>query len=125
MAWNDWGNQPINSTSAPQTPNSTTLLVAELDSTQLGTKDFVTGQSRIYNVSYVLGGDTNTKWQVGVCTSTALNAGVDEFFPCTPTFQTAQYQLQHVLGPNYRIRARVLSSHAGSVHAFLSAVPLT
>lgn len=125
MAWGEFGNQAINSTFAVTSSPSTSTLIAELDSTQLGTKDFVTGQSRNYAVSYVLGGDTNTKWQVGVCTSTALNAGVDEFFPVTPTFQSAQYQIQHTLGPNYRIRARVTSSHAGAIHAYISAVPLT
>jgi hypothetical protein len=44
MAWHDLGNKPINSTVLGITvAGSTATLFAELDSTQLGTKDFVTG----------------------------------------------------------------------------------
>lgn len=125
MAWNDWGNKPINSTGfAPVGAGSTSTLYAELDSTQLGTAFFVTGQSRLFQVTYILGADTNVTWQVGTCASTALNAGVDEFFPKTPTGQSAQYVVQHTLEKDQRIRARQSSTGANG-SAYLSAVPLS
>jgi hypothetical protein len=126
MAWNDWGNKPITSTTAAgANAASTATLVAELDSTQLGTKDFSASQSRLYNVTYILGGDTNTKWQVGSASSTSLANGIDEFFPFTPSAQTAQYTFQQVLEKDYRLRARVTSTHGGVIHAYINAVPLT
>lgn len=109
---------------APIAAGSTTALFAELDSTRLGTANFATGQSRIFQVTYILGGDTNITWQVGTCASTALNAGVDEFFPKTPTAQSAQYVVQHTLEKDYRIRVRQASSGANGA-AYISAVPLT
>ncbi len=125
MAWQDSGNKPINSTGfAPIGAGSTVTLYAELDSTQLGTKDFRPGQSRIYMVNYMMGADTNVTWQAGTCSSTDLNAGVDEFFPKTPTAQTAQYSMQHVLEKDYRIRIRQFSTGSNGA-AYISAVPLT
>lgn len=126
MAWGEFGNQPINSTSSLITAPSTSTLIAEIDSTQLGTQNFVAGQSRNYQVTYILGGDTGLTWQVGTCSSTALNAGVDEFFPKTATLQSAQFTLQHTLLVNYRIRARLVSTGtAPNCAAYISAVPLT
>lgn len=125
MAWHDSGNQPINSTGfTPVAAPSTSTLLAELDSTQLGTASFGAKQIRIFQVTYVLGADTNVTWQVGTCASTALNAGVDEFYPKTPTGQSGQYVMQHVLEKDYRIRARMFSTGAGGA-AYISAVPLT
>lgn len=124
MAWHDSGNKPINSTFVPVAAGSTATLYAELDSTQLGTASFVTGQSRIYQATYILGADTNATWQVGSCASTALNSGVDEFYPKTPTAQTAQYVVQHTLEKDHRLRVRQFSSAANGA-AYISAVPLT
>jgi len=125
MAWQDWGNTPVNSTGfVPVNAGSTVTLYAELDSTQLGTAFFKPGQSLRVQVTYILGADTNVTWQVGTCASTALNAGVDEFYPKTPTGQSAQYVVQHTLEKDYRIRARQFSSGANGA-AYISAVPLT
>jgi hypothetical protein len=125
MAWHDLGNKPINSTVLGITvAGSTATLFAELDSTQLGTKNFVTGQSRLFQVTYIMGGVAATTWQVGTCNSTALNAGADEFFPQTAAGQSAQFVVQHELTANQRIRIRQLSS-AASCSAYLSAVALT
>jgi len=125
VAWNDWGNKPINSTCVvPVSAGSTTTLYAELDSTMLGTANFAAGQSQLFQVTYILGGDTNITWQVGTCASTALSAGVDEFYPKTPTGHTAQYTIQQVLERNYRIRVRQFSTGNNGA-AYISAVPLT
>jgi len=125
MAWQDWGNPPINSTGfAPVGAGSTTTLYAELDSTQLGTKNYAVGQSGRFMVTYIMGADTNVTWQAGPCTSTALSAGADEFFPKTPTGQSAQYVVMHTLEKDYRIRVRQSSTGANGA-AFISAVPLT
>lgn len=126
MAWHDVGNKPINSTglTGPIGAGSTATLYAELDSTMLGTANFRLGQSLDFQVTYIMGADTVATWQCGVCNSTALNSGVDEFFPKTPTGQTAQYVLQHTLQKDQRIRIRQQSSAAGGA-GYLSAVPLT
>jgi hypothetical protein len=125
VAWHDSGNAPINSTGfAPVGAGSTATLYAELDSTQLGTANFVTGQSRLFQVTYIMGADTNVTWQVGTCASTALSAGVDEFYPKSPTGQSAQFVMQHILEKNYRLRVRQFSSGANGA-AYISAVPLT
>lgn len=124
MAWHFSGNKPINSTGfAPVGAGSTSTLYAELDSTQLGTAFFKPGQSLLVQVTYIMGADTNCTWQVGTCASTALNAGVDEFYPKTPTGQSAQYVVQQVLEKDYRIRIRQNSTAANGA-GYISAVPL-
>ena len=126
MAWHDLGNKPINSGSTgPIGAGSSATLYAELDSTVLGTASFAVGQSRLFQVTYVMGADTNVTWRAGTASSTDMSTGgVDEFFPKTPTGQSAQYVLQHVLEKDYRVRVRQYSSGAGGA-AYLSAVPLT
>src|SRR5690349_14749994 len=124
MAWHDSGNKPVNSTTSIIGAGSTSTLYAELDSTRLGTAGYAIGQSGLWQVTYIIGADTNVTWQVGTCNSTALGAGVDEFFPKTPTGQTAQYVVQHVLEKDYRIRIRQQSSGANG-SGYISAVPLT
>lgn len=126
MAWHDSGNKPINSTSSVIGAGSTSTLYAELDSTVLGTAFFSPSgpQSRLFQVTYIMGADTNVTWQCGSCNSTALNAGADEFFPKTPTGQSGQYVIQQELTANQRLRIRQASSGANG-SAYLSAVPLT
>src|SRR5688500_18648102 len=97
MSWHGEGNRPVNSTTSVIAAGSTVTLYAELDSTVLGTKGYSGDQSVVWQVTYVMGADTNCTWQVGTCTGVALNAGVDEFFPKTPTGQSAQYVVQHEL----------------------------
>lgn len=119
--WDDYGNPPINSTSAPVNNATTGTLLAELDSTQLGTKDLVSGQKRIAAVKWILGGDTNLTWQCGVCTSTALGAGRDEFYAKTPTAMSGEYVTEHELFKDERLRARHFSTATGSAAAFITA----
>lgn len=125
MAWFDNGNPPINSTGNLAANPSTSTLIAELDSTQLGTVNFSTSQSAIVEVRWVLGSDSNAGWQCETATSTALGAGVDVFYVKTPTNQNAEYITRHVLKQNYRIRARPLSTWGGNGYAYISAEVLT
>jgi hypothetical protein len=125
MAFFDWGSKPITSTGfLPVSVGSTSTLYAELDSTMLGTVNFKTGQSMLVQATYIVGGDTNITWQIGTCASTALNAGIDEFYVKTPTGQSAQYVMQHVLEKDYRIRVRQFSTGNNGA-AYISAVPMT
>lgn len=125
MAFFDSGNPPINSTGfAPIAAPSTATLVAELDSTQLGTKDFVTGQSRIFVAHWIVGCDTAVTWQCEVATSTALGAGREIFYPKTGTGLSAEFLTRHNLGPNERLRVRMFSTGANAA-AFISAEALT
>lgn len=123
MAWHSLGGRPINSTTSIISAGSTSTLYAELDSTVLGTAFYTGDRSQLWQVTYVMGADTNAIWQCGPCTSTALGSGVDEFFVKTPTAQSGQYVVQHELKKDYRLRIRQQSSAAGG-SAFLSAVPL-
>lgn len=123
MAWHASGNRPVNSTTSIIAAGSTATIYAELDSTVLGTKDYRGDQSAVWQVTYVMGADTNVTWQCGTSSGTGLGAGVDEFFPKTPTAQSGQYVMQHELKKDYRIRIRQQSSGAGG-SAYLSAVPL-
>lgn len=123
--WRDSGNRPINSTGfAPVAAPSTSTLLAELDSTQLGTASFVPGQSRGVQVTWIIGADTNVTWQLEMSASTALNSGVDAIYPKTPTGQSGQYVTTHVLEKDYRLRARLFSTGANAA-AYISAEPLT
>src|SRR5690242_1289466 len=105
MAYFDWGNRPIYSTNnVGQVANpSTATLVAEIDSTQLGTVNFVTGQSRLFRVLWILGSDTSATWQCERAASTALNSGYsDAIWPKTGTALSAEFMTFHELGPNDR-----------------------
>jgi hypothetical protein len=124
VAWHDVGNKPINSTFLPVAGGSTATLYAELDSTQLGTASFRVGQSMIVQATYILSADSNASWQVGSCASTALNAGVDEFYPKTAPSQAAQYVVQHTLEKDHRLRVRAFSTNINGA-AYISCVPLT
>jgi len=123
MSWHGEGNRPVNSTTSIIAAGSTATLYAELDSTVLGTAFYGPSQSQVWQATYIMGGDTNITWQVGACNSTALNAGVDEFFAKTPTGQSAQYVVQHELKKDYRLRIRQASSGANG-SGYISAVAM-
>lgn len=125
--WYDWGNTPVNSTNIaqPVANPSTATLCAEIDSTQLGTQNLATGQSKNFRVTWILGADTNATFQCESASSTNLNAGVDIIAIKTATAQSGQFVTNHVLGPNYRLRARVYSSFTGNVVALIQAEPVT
>lgn len=119
------GNKPINSTYAIVTGPDTSTLIAELDSTQLGTVNFRAGQSRLFRVSWIVGADTNATWQLESATDTNVASGVDKLFPKSAPSQSGQYVTTHVLEKDMRLRARVASSLAVAATAFISAEPLT
>lgn len=123
MSWHGEGNRPVNSTSSVVAAGSTATLYAELDSTMLGTAFYDASRSQVWQATYIMGADTAVTWQVGSCASTALNSGLDEFFPKTPTGQTAQYVVQHELKKDQRLRIRQFSSGAGGA-GYISAVAM-
>lgn len=126
MAWRDAGNPAIWSTTAQPVSNpSTATLCAELDSTQLGTKNLATGQKIQVLVTWILGGDTNATWQCETASSTALADGIDKVFLKTPTGQSGQYMTSHDLFKDYRLRARVTSTFTASITASVSAEVMT
>lgn len=122
----DYANPAVWSTTAqPVASPSTGTLVAEIDSTQLGTQNFAVNQKVPVMVTWVLGGDTNVTWQCEVASSTSLSAAVDTVFVKTPTGQSGEYITHHDLLKDYRIRARVNSTFTASVTASISAERLT
>jgi hypothetical protein len=120
------GNTPVNSTSAPVAAPTTATLIAELDSTLLGTVSYNVGYQLDWRVTCVLGADTNVTWQIEHVTSTALTAAgaaVDAFYAKTATAQSAQYMVTWRLTKDSRIRARMASTGPNAT-AYLSAEPL-
>ena len=121
---NGLGGTAINSTYAPASNPSTATLIAELDSTQLGTANLRGSRSLNFRVNWIVGADTNTAWQLEACTSTALSAGVDIIYLQTPAGQSGQYITSHVLSQDMRLRARMNSTFTGTAMAYISAEPL-
>lgn len=114
------GSAAINSTYAPVASPSTATLIAELDSTQLGTHTLAAGQKLIVRAMWILGADTNTTWQIESCASTALNDGVDISYPKTPTGASGQFMTSHSLFKDYRLRARCYSAGSTQATALIS-----
>lgn len=114
------GNPPINSTGSPVAAPSTSTLIAELDSTVLGTKNYTGSRTQTFRVNWIVGADTNVTWQLESATSTALAAGQDVVFVKTPTAASGQFQTVHVLGKDYRVRARLASTGANAA-AYITA----
>lgn len=123
--WHDWGNPPINSTFAPLAGGaSTTTVAAELDSTKLGTVNLPTGQKLMVSVNWIVSSDTvvTMSFGTGSSTSVAAAAWVDRAYVQLPGNQPAQFVTRHELFTNYRVRAHLLSSVAGTASAYISAV---
>ncbi|MBP6774257.1 MAG: hypothetical protein KA154_14770 [Gemmatimonadaceae bacterium] len=126
MAWRDWGNIPINSTTAQPASNpSTSTLIAEVDSTQLGTVNFATGQHRPALVTWILGSDTNALWQCEVANSTALASPQDTIFLRTPPGASGQFVTTHSIPKDGRVRARLNSTFTGSASAYIAVEYMT
>lgn len=125
MAYFDWGNRPIFSTSAPVAAPSTTTLVAFLDSTQLGTASFVSGQSRGYRITLIAGCDTNAAWQFERANSSTLADAVPEtVYFRSPSNQSGQYVFAMHFERNQFARLRMLSTGANAA-GYIQAEPLT
>ena len=124
MSWYDAGNPPVNSTYAVVAAPSTASLIAELDSTQLLTKDYATGQQQNFRTTWIVGASTTAIFQLEHVNSTALAGAIDTIFVQTPTGQSAQYVLNFQLGKDSRLRAR-LNSTAANACAFIQAEAIT
>lgn len=124
MSWHDHGNQPINSTYVPVAAPSTATVMAAIDSTRLGTAFFTANQSRIFQVTYVVGSDTVASWQLGVARNTVSTGAIDVFYPKTSPSLSAQYVVQHTLEKDQILLALQASTGLNGA-AFISAVPLT
>jgi hypothetical protein len=124
MSWYDIGNSPINSTYAPVGAPSTASIIAELDSTQLLTKDFRDGFQQNHRVTWIVGASTTAIFQLEHTNSTALTGALDTTYVQTPTGQSGQYVYTVRLGKDSRLRAR-LNSTAANACAFIQAEALT
>jgi len=122
--WHDWGNPPINAGGVTAGGQSTTAVIAELDSTVLGTKNLIAGQKLLVSVNWILSSDTvvTVKFGSGLSTGVASTSWVDLAFAELPGHQSAQFVTRHELFTNYRIRAGLQSSVAGTAAAYISAV---
>jgi hypothetical protein len=108
MALFDYGSPPIHSTQTEQTNTSTSTLIAEIDSTVLGTAHFKPGQSKVANVTWLVGGSSNGSWLLEQVLSTGLGSTAfrKQVGIYAPAFQSGQYITRHVLEQNDRLRVR-------------------
>jgi hypothetical protein len=70
----DWGSPPIHSAQVEQTNVSTITLIAEIDSTVLGTAHFKDGQSKLADVAWIVGGSSNAQFLLEHALSTGLGS---------------------------------------------------
>lgn len=125
MSFYDFGNVPINSTYAPVNNPSTTVLLAELDSSNFG-PGVTKKQHRTYGLNIHVGGSTGGYWVCETATSTALNSAVDQLFLRTASGQTSQFVWKvRLTNATDRIRVRHVSSVTGVFEAKLAAEELT
>lgn len=118
------GNTPVNSTLAtPVAAPSTATLIAELDSTQLGTATWATGRQTDYRVTFLVGASTTVIWQLEHAASTSLATYLDQAFVITPTGMSGQYMVTWRLSTASRIRVRQFST-GNNACAYISAEPL-
>ncbi len=122
--WRDWGNRSINSTSGVAGNPSTSTLLAELDSTRLGTVDFRTGKN--FQVSWIVGASTIATYRLEHCLSTGLGSTAirDVTLVQVPANQSGQYMLSYKLEPNDRLRVRANAGFTGNGVAKIAAEPM-
>jgi hypothetical protein len=125
MAFFDAGNPPITSTTGLVSNPSTATLCAELDSTQLGTKDYVSGQSKKFMVRWIVGASTTALFQLEQANSTALSASTNVVNVYAATGLSAQFQYALELQKDDRLRIRVQSTFTGNVITTIQAEALT
>ena len=128
MGWYDSFSKPINSTTGVGVVSgpSTGSLIAEIDSSQLGTNNYDSNKQALFRVTWIVGADTNATWQLEQVPSTALATSTNPttIIVKSPSAQSAQYVTNHVLGVNDRLRVRLLSTVA-NVAATIQAEPIT
>lgn len=129
MSFFDWGNNSISSTTAQPLNNPTTgTLIAEIDSSQLGTAVFNGGFQQNARVSWIVGvASTVGVWQLEHVLSTGLGstAIIDQVMIGSATAQSAEFITTHRLATNSRLRARLFSSVSGNAFGFIQAELLT
>ena len=128
--WYDWGCQPVNSTNVAEgTTNnpSSSALLAEIDSTQLGTVNLIGNQTKNFRVTWLLGCDTNATFLCEVVNSTVVPPTQgDQIVIRTPVNQSGQYMTNHAVPQNGRIRVRSANNiSAGNAYVTIQAEPVT
>lgn len=126
MSWYDFGNPPIDSATAqPTAAPSTSSLIAEIDSTQLGTANLgSTREHRIFRTTWLCGASTSAIFKLEVANSTAEADVSAVKYVYTPTAQSAQYVFNVRVTKDSRLRVR-MDSTAATATAAIQAEALT
>jgi hypothetical protein len=126
MAYFDWGNVPLKSTTVSVSDPSTATLIAEIDSTAFATVT-TNRAGTAYRVNWRVGASTGAIFLLERCTSTGLGSSAiaESCMIFTGANQTAQYVDTYKIDPGQRMRVRVASSMTATVAAQISAEPLT
>jgi hypothetical protein len=123
----NWGTPPIHSTQVEVSGGvSTTALLAEIDSTVLGTAALTEGRSITAHVTWTIGGSSNWAMVLEQALSTGL--GSTAIRRVTGVYglamQSQQFETRHVLQKDDRLRVRATSTLT-SAFATIQAEPLT
>lgn len=114
MSWYDFGNPPITSTQGLAAAPSTSTLIAELDSTELGTVNFTANHHQNVRVTWIVGASTTSIFRLEVAASTALANPTSRLLVWTPTGQSGQYVTNARLTKDSRLRVLMESTGANA-----------
>lgn len=126
MAFFEWGNRTLQSTTLNTTTNPTTAaLLAEIDSTALDGVTHAGGQ--MYQVVWIVGASTAAIFKLEQALSTGLDmstAGRSQTLVFTGSGQSAEFITKHMIEVGDRLRCHLDSSFTGSAGAKIIAEPL-
>lgn len=114
----------LGSTAGIATNPSTSVMIAEVDSTQLS---ILRAGGHNCQVTWVLGASTLAIWQLEQTLSTGIDistSGRDLIFVQTPTGQSGQYVTKHRIVSGDRLRARLQTAITGVATAKIQVEPL-
>jgi hypothetical protein len=131
MAIYDSFAPPVNSTGAglASNPASTGVVIAVIDSTQVGRlTNGLSGprtHAQLCRLTALLGGNSSFMWRIEQSASSTITDAPRMSVPVfTPAHQTGQYSLTVDLQPGDLVRARGSDTGTGTFTAFLQLDPL-
>ena len=127
MSWFTPGSIAVESTQAPVSGPSTSSIIAEVDSTQVG-QFLPTGRAPVnVQATWIVGGSSGVLFRLEQATSTALDmatVGRSLTYAYTAANQSAQFVTKHRVYAGDRFRVRVDAAPGGVTAAKVIVEPL-
>ena len=126
MSFYDWGNIPVKSTQGLATNPTTSVLVAELVSSEFGTN--LANRDINYRVTWIVGASTAASFRLERCLSSGVGSTAirEQLIVFTALNQSAQYVSNYRLTYGDRLRVRVDPALASAnAAAKIEAEPIT